>query len=74
MIFYPGSPRYQRGVFLASIYMCVIASTAVSMSDYGRQEHVLSGWQRFVNRNIDTYFGINEKYLEEQLEKRRAAK
>ena len=74
MIFYPNSPRYQRGVFLASIYMCVIASTTVSMSDYGRQEHVLTGWQKFVNRNIDNYFGIDEKYLKEQLEKRKSIK
>lgn len=71
MVFHPNSPRYQRGVFLASIYMCAIAGVSISMGDFGKQEHILTPWQKFVTRQVDSYFGVTETQIQEMHQKRK---
>lgn len=59
--FNPANPQYQRGIFLASIYACAFAGLIVSVGDFGKQEHALSFWQRFVTRNVDDFFCITQE-------------
>lgn len=71
MVFHPNSPRYQRGIILSSIYMTAIAGFGVSMGDFGKQEHILTPWQKFLTRQIDSYFGITEAQIEERIQQRK---
>jgi hypothetical protein len=60
-MFNPGNPQYRRGVFLASVYCTTLSGIIVSMCDFGKQEHVLSPFQRLVTKEIDKLFDITEQ-------------
>ncbi len=61
--FNPGSPRFRRGVILLSAYACSFAGAHVVMADFGKQEHVFSGVQRFLIPRIDQLFGVTESEI-----------
>ena len=58
--FNPGSPRFRRGVIVLSAWACSFVGAHVVMADFGKQEHVFSGLQRFVKPRIDNLFGVTD--------------
>jgi len=73
-MFNPGSPSYKKKVFLASIYLCVFVGFTTSMSDFGKQEHVLTGYQRYIIRTLDRYYKVTDAELDALKEKKKMEK
>mmetsp|Transcript_7978 Transcript_7978/g.13245 ORF Transcript_7978/g.13245 Transcript_7978/m.13245 type:complete len:97 (+) Transcript_7978:228-518(+) len=61
--FNPGSPKFRRGVFLASVYSCVFVAAHLIMADYGTQEHIFTPIQGYVNRKVDALYGVTHEEL-----------
>lgn len=62
-IFRPGDPRYTRKVKVISIYACTIVGIQTVMADHGRQEHVFTPLQSFINKKGDTFYKITDEEL-----------
>jgi len=62
-VFNPGDARYRRIVILTSIYASSVVAAHTIMIDFGKQEHIFSGIQRYINKKIDNYYGITEEDL-----------
>ena len=61
--FNPGSPRFRRGAKLVSAFACMIVGSHVVLSDFGKQDHVFSHFQRATLPEIDKVFGITEEEI-----------
>lgn len=61
--FNPGSPKFRRGVFLLSLYSCSVVSAYVIMADFGIDDHVFTPIQKYVNKKVDTFYGITAEEL-----------
>ena len=70
-MFNPGSQSYKKKVFLASVYLCVFVGFTTSMSDFGKQEHVLTGYQNYIIRTLDRYYKVTDVELETLKEKKK---
>jgi hypothetical protein len=61
--FNPGSPKFRRGVFLASVYACSFMAMHVVMADFGSQDHVFTPIQTYVNKRGDGFFKVTHAEL-----------
>ena len=52
---------------MVSFFMCSVATVALVLSDWGKQEHVLSPVQRFMIKHIDTFFKVSEDDIHKQI-------
>lgn len=59
-MFNPISQSYNKKVFLTSVYLCVFVGFTTSMSDFGKQDHVLTSYQKYMIRTIDRYYKITD--------------
>jgi hypothetical protein len=61
--FNPGSAKFRRGVFLASLYSCSVLGITTVMSDFGSHEHVFTPVQAFVNKQLDLFYDVKHDEL-----------
>lgn len=62
-VFRPGDPRYTRKVKVISVYACAIVGIQTIMADHGKQEHVFTPVQSFINKKGDKFFKITDEEL-----------
>lgn len=64
MVFYPLSSRWLRGVNVVTFTSSTTLLLYVLIAcDFGRHEHVFSGFRRYIVPKIDAYFDVDEKII-----------
>lgn len=61
--FNPGDARYRRIVTLTSIYASAAVAVHTIMIDFGKQEHIFTGIQRYITKKVDNYYEITEEEI-----------
>lgn len=61
--FNPESPKYRRGVFVSSVYLCTIVAWSMLTSDWGTQDHVFTPIQAYINKKGDKFFNVTQEEL-----------
>lgn len=64
-IFNPGSPQYRRSVVVASVVSCTVVTGHTLLMDFGKQEHIFTSVQQYMNKKLDNYFQITDKEIQD---------
>jgi hypothetical protein len=72
MWFYPGAPRFQRGVMLLTVTACTFVGAHVIMGDFGTQKHVFTSVQAWIVPRVDEYYNVTEKEISTAMTQRSA--
>jgi hypothetical protein len=63
--FNPGNPQYRRSVVVASVVSCSVVAGHTLLMDFGKQEHIFTPVQQYLNKKLDAYFQITDKDIQD---------